>query len=491
MCLKKLFVVMERVCVMGQKETAQNKENIGFIVAVQGSVVDIRFENELPAVFNELRTCGENPLVIETQAHLDGKTVRGLAMGPTRGLSRGERVVDMKRLLSVPVGDKVLGRMFNVFGNVIDGGEPLSDNVERRPIHNHSLPLARRSVDSKVFVSGIKSIDLLAPMERGGKAGLFGGAGVGKTVLITEMINNMVGRYEGVSLFCGVGERCREGEQLYREMRDAGVLDKTVMMFGQMNEAPGIRARVAHAALTMAEYFRDEKKQDVLLLIDNIFRFVQAGSEISTLMGQMPSRVGYQPSLATEIASLQERITSTATGAITSIQAVYVPADDLTDPSASHTFAHLSSNIVLSRARVAQGLYPAVDPLASGSNMLTPVMVGERHYKVATAVRRTLAEYEELKDIIAMLGFDELPERDQQIVLKARKLERFLTQPFFTTKHFTGMDGKSVELEDTLKGCEMILSGEVDDLPESAFYMVGSIEDVKEKAAKLKAKEAA
>ena len=460
----------------------ESPRNTGRIHAIQGSVVDISFPDSLPAVFNELRV---GDLVLEVQAHLDGQTVRALAMGPTRGLARGQEVFDTEHMLTVPVGDKILGRMFNVFGDTIDGGAGIGE-TERRPIHNHSLPLARRSVDSKVFVSGIKAIDLLAPMERGGKAGLFGGAGVGKTVLITEMINNMVGRYEGVSLFCGVGERCREGEQLYREMRDAGVLDKTIMMFGQMNEAPGIRFRVAHAALAMAEYFRDEKKQDVLLLIDNVFRFVQAGSEISVLMGQMPSRVGYQPSLATDIASLQERISSTATGAITSIQAVYVPADDLTDPSASHTFAHLSSNIVLSRARVSQGLYPAVDPLASGSNMLTPLTVGERHYRVATAVRRTLAEYEELKDIIAMLGFDELPENDQKTVMKARKLERFLTQPFFTTKHFTGMDGKSVELDDTLTGCEKILSGEVDDLPENAFYMVGTIDDAIEKAKKIK-----
>ena len=460
----------------------ESPRNTGRIHAIQGSVVDISFPDSLPAVFNELRV---GDLVLEVQAHLDGQTVRALAMGPTRGLARGQEVFDTEHMLTVPVGDKILGRMFNVFGDTIDGGAGIGE-TERRPIHNHSLPLARRSVDSKVFVSGIKAIDLLAPMERGGNAGLFGGAGVGKTVLITEMINNMVGRYEGVSLFCGVGERCREGEQLYREMRDAGVLDKTIMMFGQMNEAPGIRFRVAHAALAMAEYFRDEKKQDVLLLIDNVFRFVQAGSEISVLMGQMPSRVGYQPSLATDIASLQERISSTATGAITSIQAVYVPADDLTDPSASHTFAHLSSNIVLSRARVSQGLYPAVDPLASGSNMLTPLTVGERHYRVATAVRRTLAEYEELKDIIAMLGFDELPENDQKTVMKARKLERFLTQPFFTTKHFTGMDGKSVELDDTLTGCEKILSGEVDDLPENAFYMVGTIDDAIEKAKKLK-----
>lgn len=475
---------------MAEKKKSKKQENVGYIVAIQGSVIDVRFEEKLPAVFNELRTGEKNDLIVEVQSHLDGQTVRALAMGPTRGLSRGMEVTDMGHMLTVPVGDEVLGRMFNVFGDPIDNGKPMPE-MERHPIHVHSLPLSKRNVSSEIFVSGIKAIDLLAPMERGGKAGLFGGAGVGKTVLITEMINNMVGRYEGVSLFCGVGERCREGEQLYREMQDAGVLDKTVMMFGQMNEAPGIRFRVAHAALTMAEYFRDEKKQDVLLLIDNIFRFVQAGSEISTLMGQMPSRVGYQPSLATDIAGLQERIASTTTGAITSIQAVYVPADDMTDPSASHTFSHLSSNIVLSRARASQGLYPAVDPLGSASNMLTPLIVGDRHYKVATAVRRTLAEYEDLKDIIAMLGFDELPENDQKTVLKARKIERFLTQPFFTTFHFTGMEGRSVELEDTLEGCEKILSGELDDVPENAFYMVGTLNDVLKKAKELETEAAA
>ena len=350
--------------------------------------------------------------------------------------------------------------------------------------------MTERKTSPEIFVSGIKAIDLLAPMERGGKAGLFGGAGVGKTVLITEMINNMVGRYEGVSIFCGVGERSREGEQLYREMQEAGVLSKTVMVFGQMNEAPGIRFRVALSALTMAEYFRDKRGQDVLLLIDNIFRFVQAGSEVSVLLGQIPSRVGYQPSLGTDIADLEERISSTSKAAITSIQAVYVPADDFTDPSAVHTFAHLSSSIVLSRQRASQGLYPAVDPLTSSSNMLTPVIVGERHYKVATAVRKCLAEYEDLKDIIAMLGFDELPEHDQKTVLIARKLERFLTQPFFTTEKFTGMEGRSVDIEDTIEGCERILNDEFPYLDESDFFMVGSIKEVIEKTkAKKKAYE--
>ena len=455
--------------------------NKGKIVAVSGSVVEISFEKELPAMFNALETEDEHPLVLEVQGYMDEKTVRALAMGGTQGLSRGQTIMDTGHPIEVPVGDKTLGRMFNVFGETIDGGKK-KKNPELKSIHAQPVPVSKLEVSSEIFVSGIKAIDLLAPMERGGKAGLFGGAGVGKTVLITEMINNMVGRYEGVSIFAGIGERSREGEQLYREMKDAGVLDKTVMIFGQMNEAPGVRFRVALSALTMAEYFRDEKKQDVLLLIDNIFRFIQAGSEVSVLLGQIPSRVGYQPSLGTDIADLEERISSTTNGAITSIQAVYVPADDFTDPSAVHTFSHLSSTIVLSRARAAQGLYPALDPLNSGSNMLTPLIVGERHYRVATEVRRTLAQYEDLKDIIAMLGFDELPEHDQQTVLTARKLERFLTQPFFTTGQFTGMQGKSVDLEDTISGCERILAGEFNDLTENDFYMIGTVDEARKKS---------
>lgn len=448
--------------------------NIGQITSVQGSVVHVRFPKMLPAIFNALKV-GET--VLEVQSYVDEKTVRTLAFGATDGLARHMAVTDTGHPITVPVGDVVLGRMVNVFGTPIDGGGAIKVKKEAS-IHATAIPLAKRQVSSEIFVSGIKAIDLLAPMERGGKAGLFGGAGVGKTVLITEMINNMVGRYEGVSLFCGVGERSREGEQLYREMQMAGVLPKTVMVFGQMNEVPGVRFRVALTALTMAEYFRDTKKQDVLLLIDNIFRFVQAGSEVSVLLGQIPSRVGYQPTLGKDIADLEERIASTQHAAITSIQAVYVPADDFTDPSAVHTFAHLSSSIVLSRNRAAQGLYPAVDPLQSSSNMLTPLIVGERHYATATAVRRCLAEYEDLKDIIAMLGFDELPERDQQTVLKARKLERFLTQPFFTTHQFTGMEGRSVDLEDTLSGCERILSGELDSYTEGDFYMIGAVDEV-------------
>lgn len=454
------------------------KKNTGYITAINGGVIEAEFAKELPHIYNELKI---GSLTAEVQGYIDEKTVRALAMGPTKGLARHAEVVDTGHQIEVPVGDKVLGRMFNMFGQPIDNGEPLQ-NTQLQPIHAPSAPLAKRSAETKIFISGIKAIDLLAPLERGGKAGLFGGAGVGKTVLITELINNMVGRYEGASIFCGVGERSREGEQLYREMQEAGVLPKTVMVFGQMNEAPGVRFRVPLTGLTMAEYFRDREKKDVLLLIDNIFRFVQAGSEVSVLLGQMPSRVGYQPSLGTDIAALEERISSTADAAITSIQAVYVPADDFTDPSAVHTFAHLSSSIVLSRSRAAQGLYPAVDPLNSSSGMLTPLIVGERHYNTAVAVRRCLAEYEDLKDIIAMLGFDELPERDQQTVLTARKLERFLTQPFYTTHQFTGMEGRSVDLEKTIEGCERILSGELNDIPEDDFFMVGDIDEVLRKA---------
>lgn len=469
---------------MGEK-----KQNIGKIKAVQGSVLEVEFSKELPAIYTELKTGAKLELTAEVQGYVSETVVRALALGQTQGLARGMDVIDTGHQIQVPVGPETLGRMLNVFGNPIDKKGAIKAKAFES-IHQDPIPLDKRTISNQVFISGIKAIDLLAPMERGGKAGLFGGAGVGKTVLITEMINNMVGRYEGVSIFCGVGERSREGEQLYREMQDAGVLQKTVMVFGQMNEAPGIRFRVALSALTMAEYFRDKKSQDVLLLIDNIFRFVQAGSEVSVLLGQIPSRVGYQPSLGTDIADLEERISSTQKAAITSIQAVYVPADDFTDPSAVHTFAHLSSSIVLSRQRASQGLYPAVDPLASSSNMLTPLIVGERHYRVATAVRKCLAEYEDLKDIIAMLGFDELPEHDQKTVLTARKLERFLTQPFFTTEKFTGMEGRSVDIEDTIEGCERILNDEFPYLDESDFFMVGSIKEVIEKTkAKKKAYE--
>jgi F-type H+-transporting ATPase subunit beta len=377
----------------------------------------------------------------------------------------------------VPVGEAVLGRMFDVFGETIDGGPPLTD-LPRRPILRQPVPLSQRRVEGTIFETGIKAIDLLSPIERGGKAGLFGGAGVGKTVLITEMIHNMVAEYDGVSLFCGIGERSREAEELYRDMREAGVLENTVMVFGQMNESPGVRFRVGHAALTMAEFFRDDRRRDVLVLIDNIFRFVQAGSEVSGLLGRIPSRVGYQPTLGTELADLEERICSTDRGAMTSIQAVYVPADDFTDPAATHTFAHLSASIVLSRKKASQGLYPAIDPLKSYSRMLTPRTVSQRHYTIARDVRNMLAEYEELKDIIAMLGLEELSERDRATVRRARQLERFLTQPFFSTEAMTGNPGRFVALEDTLDSCERILGGDFEDRDEGAFYMIGTVEDI-------------
>ncbi|MCK9607073.1 MAG: F0F1 ATP synthase subunit beta [Methylomonas sp.] len=455
-----------------------NQQAGGSVTAIRGSVVDVFFPADLPAVNNALKAGDAGQVIIEVVAHQSPTQVRGIALNSTQGLSRGAPVVDTGRPLSVPVGKRLLGRMLNVFGEAIDGGEPFEDG-EWRSIHQRPLPLARRVAKMAMFETGIKAIDLLSPLERGGKAGMFGGAGVGKTVVIAELIHNMAGRYQGVSLFCGIGERCREAEETYREMRTAGVLDKAILVFGQMNEAPGARFRVGHAALTMAEYFRDTEKQDVLLLIDNIFRFIQAGTEVSGLMGRIPSRVGYQPTLATELAELEERIASSQSGAITSVQAVYVPADDFTDPSASHTFSHLSASVVLSRKRAAQGFYPAIDPLASNSKMLNPSVVGDRHYRVAQDVRRTLAEYEELKDIIAMLGLEELAEADRRTVTRARRLERFLTQPFFATEQYTGQTGRWVSLEQTLNGCERILSDHYAGAPEHVLYMIGAIDEAK------------
>ncbi len=389
---------------MMQRRQHHNKHP-GQIVAVRGNVVDVRFAAPLPNRNQALYTGENDQVVLEVQSHLDPHTVRCIALTVTRTLRRGDTVKDSGAMLTMPVGEGLLGRVLNVFGQPIDRQGEIE--AERRdPIHRPPLPMAQRTTRREIFATGIKAIDLLAPLERGGKAGLFGGAGVGKTVLITEMINNMAGRYQGVSLFCGIGERIREAEELYREMKQVGVLDNTIMVFGQMNEPPGARFRVGHATLTIAEYFRDTARRDVLLLIDNIFRFVQSGMEVSGLMGRLPSRVGYQPTLGTELAELEERICSAAGGAITSVQAVYVPADDLTDPSATHTFAHLSASIVLSRRRASQGLYPAIDPLNSDSKMLTPGVVGQLHYQVAQAVRGTLAEYEELKDIISMLGIE-------------------------------------------------------------------------------------
>ena len=443
--------------------------------------MDVRFAEHLPPIYSVLRAGADKQIVIEVLAQRDAHHVRGIALTPTQGLARGMAVEDTGGPLKAPVGKGVLARMFDVFGNTIDREAAVSD-VQWRSVHRIPPPLARRSTKSEIFETGIKVIDVLVPLERGGKAGLFGGAGVGKTVLLTEMIHNMIGHHAGVSIFCGIGERCREGEELYRDMKEAGVLPNMVMIFGQMNEPPGSRFRVGHAALTMAEYFRDDEHRDVLLLIDNIFRFIQAGMEVSGLMGQMPSRLGYQPTMGTELSGLEERIANTDTGAITSIQAVYVPADDFTDPAEVHTFSHLSASIVLSRKRASEGLFPAIDPLQSSSKMATPGIVGERHYLLAQEIRRTLAQYAELKDIIAMLGLEQLSPEDRNVVVRARRLERFLTQPFFTTEQFTGLKGKLVSLKDALDGCERILRDEFKDYPESALYMIGTIGEVKGKA---------
>ncbi len=466
------------------KTVSENKNNTlihGKIISVRGSVVDIWFENNLPTIYTLLYAGKENEIAIEVLAQLDANRVRGIALTPTQGLTRGTFVESSNEPLKVPVGKETLGRMFDVFGNSIDH-QPQLSGMQWRSVHQPPPPLTKRSSESEIFETGIKAIDVLLPLERGGKAGLFGGAGVGKTVLLTEMIHNMVGHHQGVSMFCGIGERCREGHELYHDMKEAGVLPNMVMMFGQMNEPPGARVRVGHAALTMAEYFRDDEHRDVLLLIDNIFRFIQAGMEVSGLMGQMPSRLGYQPTMGTELSKLEERIANTATGAITSIQAVYVPADDLTDPAAVHTFSHLSASIVLSRKRASEGFYPAIDLLQSSSKMSTPGIIGERHYGIAQDIRQTLAKYEDIKDIIAMLGLEQLSPDDRNLVNRARRLERFLTQPFFTTEQFSGITGKDVSLKDALDGCERILKDEFKNISESAFYMIGSIDDVKEKA---------
>ncbi|NCD19077.1 MAG: F0F1 ATP synthase subunit beta [Actinobacteria bacterium] len=455
--------------------TADSQHARGRVTRVRGSVVDVRFESLPPTLLNLLHA-GEHQVSLEVASHPDTRTARCIALESTRGLMRGDEVVDSGAPIQVPVGRATLGRVFDVFGRAVDrAGEVEATSI--RPIHRAPVPMSQRSTSQEVIETGIKAIDLLAPLERGGKAGLFGGAGVGKTVLIMELIHNIAEGHQGVSVFCGIGERTREAEELYRELQDTGVLDKTVLVFGQMNEQPGARLRVGHSALTMAEYFRDDANSDVLLLIDNIFRFVQAGSEVSGLMGRIPSRMGYQPTLGTELAALEERISSTPSGAITSIQAVYVPADDFTDPAAVHTFSHLSASIVLSRTRASQGLYPAIDPLRSASQMLDERVVGNRHYRVARETRRALAQYEELKDVIAMLGQEELSRQDRRTVQRARRLERFLTQPFFATEQFTGQEGRLVPVEDTLEGCERILADEFADFSESSLYMIGTIDE--------------
>lgn len=460
-------------------------QNIGTVISIRGSVVDIVFKDQLPPIRSLLHTGPENQIAIEVFSQLDAHRIRGIALTPTQGLARGMQVNDSGGPLMAPVGKGILSRMFDVFGSAIDR-KPAPTNIQWRSVHKLPPALSERATKTEVFETGVKVIDVLMPLERGGKAGLFGGAGVGKTVLLTEMIHNMVGQHAGVSIFCGIGERCREGEELYREMKEAGVLDNMVMIFGQMNEPPGARFRVGHAALTMAEYFRDDEHRDVLLLMDNAFRFIQAGMEVSGLMGQMPARLGYQPTMGTELSQLEERIANTASGAITSIQAVYVPADDFTDPAAVHTFSHLSASIVLSRKRASEGLYPAIDPLQSNSKMATPSVIGKRHYELAQRIRSTLAQYAELKDIIAMLGMEQLSPEDHKVVGRARRLERFLTQPFFTTEQFTNMSGKLVSLDDALEGCERILADEFADYPEGALYMIGAIDEAVAKASQEK-----
>jgi F-type H+-transporting ATPase subunit beta len=447
----------------------------GQVHAIRGSVVDVAFAEMLPPLGQELRTAAG--IALETVSHVSDSIARCVALSRTRGLTRGDPVLDTGHPLRVPVGRELLGRVVDLFGEPMDDRGPV-EATQSRPMRRPPVPLVRQSSRTEILETGIKAIDLLAPLERGGKAGLFGGAGVGKTVLIMELIHNVVAEHRGVSLFCGIGERTREAEEVYRLVQEAGVLESTVLVFGQMNEPPGTRFRVGHAALTIAEHFRDADRANVFVLIDNIFRFIQAGSEVSALMGRLPSRLGYQPTLATELSELEERVCSTVDGAITSVQAVYVPADDFTDPAITHTFAHLSASVVLSRARAGQGLYPAVDPLESTSDLLMPQTVGERHYRTARRVRETLAHYEELKDIIAMLGLDELSREDRAVVSRARRLERFLTQPFFVTGRYTDRPGRFVSVQDTLHGCERILEDAYAEVPESSLYMVGSIEEV-------------
>ena len=458
---------------------------IGKVVQVIGPVVDIKFNSDsLPNLYNAIHiNMGEDVLVAEVEQHMGDDIVRAIAMEATEGLRRGMEAVDTGRPIAVPVGEEVLGRLFNVLGKTMDNAGDVNAK-EEYPIHRPAPSFKDQSVEPEMFETGIKVIDLLAPYQKGGKIGLFGGAGVGKTVLIQELINNIAKEHGGLSVFTGVGERSREGNDLYHEMKDSGVIEKTALVFGQMNEPPGARMRVALTGLTMAEYFRD-KGQDVLLFIDNIFRFTQAGSEVSALLGRIPSAVGYQPTLATEMGALQERITSTTNGSITSVQAVYVPADDLTDPAPATTFAHLDATTVLSRSISELGIYPAVDPLESSSRILDPRVVGKEHYEVAMDVKNILERYKELQDIIAILGMDELSDEDKAVVSRARRIQRFLSQPFTVAEQFTGMTGKYVPIKETVRGFKEILDGKYDDIPESAFLFVGTIEEALEKAKTL------
>ena len=472
------------------------KNLVGKVTQVLGAVIDVHFDGDLPAILNAIETDNHgNRLVLEVAQHLGENTVRTIAMDSTEGMVRGQEVVDTGSPITMPVGPKTLGRILNVIGEPVDERGPVETEM-RLPIHRPAPAYVEQSTETEILVTGIKVVDLLAPYVRGGKIGLFGGAGVGKTVIIMELINNIAKAHGGYSVFAGVGERTREGNDLYHEMIESGVIDldgdgsKAALVYGQMNEPPGARARVGLSGLTLAEYFRDEEGQDVLLFIDNIFRFTQAGSEVSALLGRMPSAVGYQPTLATDMGQLQERITSTKKGSITSVQAIYVPADDLTDPAPATSFAHLDATTVLSRQIAELGIYPAVDPLDSTSRILDPRIVGEEHYNVARAVQQVLQQYKSLQDIIAILGMDELSEEDKLTVARARKIQRFLSQPFFVAEVFTGKPGVLVALEDTIRGFKGIVEGEYDHLPEAAFYMVGTIEEAVEKAREMAAEAA-
>jgi F-type H+-transporting ATPase subunit beta len=471
--------------------TAAPAKNIGRVVQVIGPVLDVEFESEnLPELYNALELtvrddAGEHKVVAEVQQHIGRNQARAVAMSTTDSVTRGMEVVDTGAPISVPVGEPALGRILNVLGDPVDNGDPIPASAERWPIHRKRPDFVELEPKTEIFETGIKVIDLIAPFVKGGKIGLFGGAGVGKTVLIQELINNIAKAYGGYSVFAGVGERTREGNDLYLEFKEAGILEQVALIYGQMNEPPGARLRVGLSGLTIAEYFRDRENADVLVFIDNIFRFTQAGSEVSALLGRMPSAVGYQPTLATEMGDLQERITSTKNGSITSVQAIYVPADDLTDPAPATAFAHLDATVVLSRAITELGIYPAVDPLASSSRILDAQFIGERHYKVATEVQRILQRYKELQDIIAILGMDELSEEDKRVVGRARRIQRFMSQPFAVAQQFTGMQGQYVQLEETVSSFERLTQGEFDQYPEQAFFMCGGADDIVKNAERL------
>jgi F-type H+-transporting ATPase subunit beta len=473
----------------GLTAPTDGKNRAGRVIAVRGPVLDIKIDGVLPEIHEAVAVqAGEATILAETQSHLDEKTIRAIAMQPTQGLWRGARTESTGQPITVPVGDGVLGRLLNILGEPADNGAEFAPDTARRPIHRAAPPISRQSAATDIFATGIKVIDLLAPLAHGGKAAMFGGAGVGKTVLVMELIHAMVSGYDGISVFAGVGERCREGHEMLHEMKASGVLDQTVLVYGQMNEPPGARWRVPLTAMTIAEHFRDEKARNVLLLMDNVFRFIQAGSEVSGLLGRRPSRVGYQPTLETEVADLQERIASIGNASVTAIEAVYVPADDFTDPAVGTIANHVDSMVVLSRQLAAEGIYPAIDPIATTSVLLDPLVVGQSHADVAGQVREVIEHYRELRDVIALLGVEELGAEERRAVGRARRLQRFLTQPFFTAAAFTGAEGRSVTVEDTVSGCRAILDGECDEWDESSLYMIGTLDEAREKEKALRGK---